>query len=282
MRRTLVLAAAMWLAALVQPALALELGELPPGAVSHSQMHGASEVLTYVIFDPAPFRARLPAGTDFVTLKQVAARSPDVAAYLQDHPERETWAWSVFEIIGVKSMAYDGLAARLGPNGGMAVWYPAIRRLDHADARAKGYNELALGAWVSDRRLAAHMRARGYPIDYGRIRFGYDGKGLSAALQAPGLKVGVSCRFSGPRFTPDWGRSPYTYQTLWTPPDRADTFEVVVWGGHQDRACSGASWRAAGSHPFAVAFRDRPLGGEYVSNTEAAFDYELKGGLYRR
>lgn len=282
MRRTTVIGAALWLAAGLVPARAAELGALPEGAVSHSRMGPADEIITYVVFDPAPFRSRLPAGTDFLTLQQMADRDADIAAHLKAHPEHSGWAWSFFEIIGVRAMAYDGVKARLGPHGGMAVWYPSLRRTDRSDTRPKGHNELALGTWVSDPRLAAHMRARGYPADFGRVRFSSGATRLTARLDAPGLRIEAGCRLEGPSFVPDWGQAPFSYETIWTPSDRASTFEVVSWGGHRSRNCAASGWRVAGPHAFAAAMLARPHGGGGVSGTEAAFGYQLRGALYRR
>jgi hypothetical protein len=212
----------------------------------------------------------------------LARHNADVAAYVQEHPERAGWAWSYFEIIGLKEMAYDGMKARLGRNGGMAVWYASLRRIDRSDPRPKGYNDLALGTWLSDPRLAAHMRSRGYPVEAARISFRRTERDAHGSLQANGLTVEAGCTLKGEAHTPEWGEAPYSYQTVWTPRTIAPTFEVVSWGGHQARDCERPVWRFSGPHPLAGAFRDRPIAGPRVSGAEFATGYLLHGSLYRR
>jgi hypothetical protein len=269
------------LCAAAAAAQAVELGPLPPGAVSESHMGPADEFIVHIVFDPAPFRSSLADGTAFNRLDQVAKFDADVAAYVKAHPDRSGWAWSFFEVIGLQDMDYDGVKARLGREGGMAVWYASLRRLDRSDPRPKGYNDLALGTWLSDPALVAHMRGRGYPVEAARIVFRRKASRAYGLLQAGSLRVEARCRLQGHPFTPDWAKAPFSYETVWTPRPVGPSFEVLSWGGHQALECAHPEWRVSGSHPLARAFNARPLSGLGVSGSEFAIGYVVHGSLYR-
>jgi hypothetical protein len=277
-----------WLAALVAmgaaggASSAVELGPLPAGAVSESHMGPADEFIVYIVFDPAPFQAMVPEGMAFLRLDQLSKHNPDLAAYVQAHPDRAGWAWSFFEIIGLKDIDYDGVQGRLGRDGGMAVWYASLRRIDRSDERPKGYNDFALGTWLSDPSLAAHMRSRGYPVEPARVVFRRTDRKAYGRLQVKDLTLEARCLLTNVPHAPDWGEAPYSYETVWTPRTIAPTFEVLSWGGHQVRDCADPVWRASGSHPLARAFRARPIAGPRVSGVEFATGYVVHGSLYRR
>lgn len=256
-------------------------GGLPDGAVSRSEMGPASEFVLYIIFDPALAADRLPPGLRFRTLAEMAERSPEIAEHLKAHPEHAGWAHSAFEIIGSPRMAYDGVAARFGRRGGMAVWYASVARLDKSDPRPRGYQQINLGTWLSDPRLVQHMREKGYPADLGNISFTRSARGeVKGRLDVPGLHVRAYCRLNGQRLSPDWARAG-TYETIWNPAGETPAFELVTYMGHLVEDCGEARWRMSGRAPLVRAFDQRGRGGRVIANTEFASGYVLRGGLYR-
>lgn len=256
-------------------------GELPDGAVSRSQMGPASEFVLYIIFDPALAADRLPPGLRFRTLAEMATRSPEIAEHLKAHPEHAGWAHSAFEIIGSPSMQYDGVQARFGRSGGMAVWYASVARLDKTDPRPRGYQQINLGTWLSDPRLVAHMRAKGYPAQVASISFTRSATGeVKGRLDLAGLHVRAYCRLNGQRLMPDWAKAG-SYETIWNPAGFAPAFELVTYKGHVVEDCGEARWRMSGRATLVRAFDQRGLGGRVIANTEFASGYVLQGGLYR-
>ncbi|MBV9884493.1 MAG: hypothetical protein JO276_15905 [Sphingomonadaceae bacterium] len=259
------------------------LGPLPPGAIAHSIAGPSDQMIGYLAFDPAPLAALLPPGVRFRTLGEKAADYPGLARYVARHPERRGWAWSFFEIIGISAARYDRVAAHFrGGRGGMAVWYPELARTDGADRRPLGDQNLAAGSWVSDPRLARHMRRRGFPATAARIDFRIAGDRLTASLSAPGLTISGSCTLAGPFFVPEWAQEPVSYETMWTQAGEGDTYEIVTWAGHRARRCEHPAWRVAGVHPFARAFNDPALGDPNMLPAAFAGGYMLESALYRR
>ena len=282
MRISAVLALAAALVASAAPA-GQRLGPLPPGSVARSAAGPSDEMIGYLAFDPAPVAARVPPGLRFRTLAEKAADYPGVARYLAAHPERAGWAWSFFEIIGIRAARYDRIAGHFrGGRGGMAVWYPDMVRTDHADPRPLGDQDLALGSWLSDPHLVRYMRGRGFPATPARLDFRVAPDRVTASLAAPGLAISGTCALAGPPYIPRWAQDPLSYETMWTPAGQGDTFEIVTWAGHRSRRCEHPVWRVAGEHPFARAFNDPALGDPNVLPAEFSGGYMLRSALYRR
>jgi hypothetical protein len=264
-------------------AASAQFGELPDGAVSNSSMGSADEIVLYLPFDSAATDL-LPQGIRFRTLEEIAQR-PNGAAfaeYLRSHPEHKDWAYSFIEIIHPVSLEYDGYTARLGARGGIAVWYAYVARTDTTDARPRGYQLFSLGTWFSDKKLAALMRARGYPAEYARVNFRQEPSGLVLGeMKSRNLKVSGRCWLSGKPYAPDFGKPPFM-QTIWTPRTLASTFEIITYYGHAQQECRNPEWRISGASLLANAFRNRPADSKGISATEYYAHYVLRGALYRR
>lgn len=260
-----------------------QFGELPPSAYSTSRMGPADEILLYVMFNPAIAEDLLPQGLRFLTLEEFARRGDSaMAEYLRSHPEHKGWARSYFEIIRTRSMEYDGYKALPGKRGGMAIWYANVVRTDVSDARPKGWQSLALGTWISDKRLVKQMRAKGYPADYARIEYWEDHSGIiHGKLKTKRLHVTGQCKLAGNPKPADLGEPPF-YQTVWTPRPHPDTFEVLTFYGHIRQDCQTADWQINGEDLLVKAFRHRAEGSLEISGTEYYSNYVLRGGLYRR
>src|SRR5690349_11770144 len=87
------------------------LGELPPEPLSRSSSGPSDELIGFLLFDPARIQDRLPPGIRFRTLEDKAREWPRLSAYLQAHPGRRSWAWSIYEIIGIHAARYDSVSA---------------------------------------------------------------------------------------------------------------------------------------------------------------------------
>lgn len=260
-----------------------ELGSLPPGEIARSSAGPSDELIGFLAFDPGIVAARIPPGLRLRTLAEMAHRWPRLADYLVKHPGRSGWAWSHFEIIGIHAAKYDAMDARFGPgHGGMAVWYAEVVRDDESDSRPLGDQNLALGSWVSDARLAAYMRARGFPATAARVQFRRDDASASGDLATADLAIHGECRLEGAPFVPWWGKDKLSYETIWTPAGEGETFEVVTWAGHRSRTCRDATWRVSGSHPFARLFNDAVSADASILPTEFAYGYDLRSALYAR
>jgi hypothetical protein len=281
----LILIAVHCLGLLLNPEVArAQFGELPSGAVSTSRQGSADEIVLYLMFDPAIVQDLLAEGLRFRTLEEIARRpdSAAVADYLRTHPEHKGWALSFVEIIHPASLEYDGYTARLGARGGMVIWYAYVARTDESDTRPKGWQILSLGTWLSDRKLVEHMRAKGYPAEYGDIEFRTDRSGaVRGRLRAKGLQVRGQCRPVGDPYQPDFGKPPLM-QTVWTPRPLAATFEIITFYGHAQQNCGAAGWQITGRGRLAKAFDNRAEGGPEISGTDYYMHYVLRGGLYRR
>ena len=253
MRSTLApLILAVFLGAAPTARAGTELGPLPAGGTSHSSAGPSAELIGFLLFDPALIADRVPAGVRLRTLAEKAHGWPRLTAYLDEHPERRAWAWSFYEIIGIRAARYDGVPAKFDAGrGGMAVWYPELVRTDDSESRPLGVHNLALGSWVSDENLASMMRARGFPAHDARVTFITDAKLASGTLATAGLTIRGECGLEGRPFVPWWGKDKHSYETMWTPVGEGDTFEIVTWAGHRSRRCVDAAWRVTGTDPFA-------------------------------
>lgn len=247
-------------------------------------MGSANEIVLNFAFDPATVQGMAPNGVRLRTLEEVEKRlnSPELTAYLKGHPEYRNWAYGYIEIIHPQSLEYDGYTARLGTRGGMAVWYAYAGRTDQSDTRPRGYQILSLGTWLSDRKLVAMMRSKGYPAEYADIELREDKSGfVLGKLKTADLEIRGHCRLVGDTFEPAFGNPPFL-QTIWTPRTVDPTFEVVTFYGHVQRKATESSWVISGKNPLVEAFRTRIQGDEGVGGTEYFANYVLRGALFRR
>lgn len=261
-----------------------QFGELPPFPVSSSKMGSANEIVLNFAFDPATVQGMAPNGLRLRTLEEVEKRlnSPELSEFLKHHPEYRDWAYGYIEIIHPQSLEYDGFAAKLGERGGMAIWYAYAGRTDQSDTRPRGYQLLSLGTWLSDRKLVALMRSKGYPAEYAEIELREERSGVvRGRLKTADLEIRGQCRLVGDAFEPDFGKPPFL-QTIWTPRAVDPTFEVITFFGHVQRKATEAGWKISGKHPLVEAFRRRIQGDEGVGGTEYFANYSLRGALFRR
>jgi hypothetical protein len=259
---------------------AQQFGELPAGALSTTEQGLSSELVVYVIFDPAAHKDQLPDGLRFRTLEEYAPRDAEVAQYLRTHPEHGSWARGYFEIIHADSYSVDGQKARFGKRGGIAVWYAYLARPETNDPRAKGGQLVALGTWISDSKLARRMREKGFPMSEGRVSFWRDSKGTHGRLKGRGFEVSGTCRPVGAAEKIELPTP--AYLTVWSPRAATQTFELLTGYGSMSQNCEGVEWKAKGDDPFVRAFLARAQGGAEISGTSYEYGYVLRTALYQR
>lgn len=259
---------------------AQQFGELPAGALSKTEQGLSSELVVYVIFDPAAFKGQLPDGLRFRTLQEYATRDPEVAQYLHAHPSHGNWARGYFEIIHADSYSVDGRSARLGRRGGIAVWYAYLARPETNDPRARGGQLIALATWISDSKLARYMREKGFPVSEAEVSFWRDSKGTHGRLKGRGFEIRGTCRPTGEAEKVELPTP--AYLTVWSPRAATQTFELLTGYGNMDQKCDGVEWKANGDHPFVRAFLSRAQGGEEISGTSYQYGYVLRTALYQR
>ncbi|MCP4659123.1 MAG: hypothetical protein GY856_27250 [bacterium] len=258
-----------------------QFGELPPDAVSHSEMDRSSELVLWLMFDPTLVQDQVPEGLRLLTLEELAARVPEIADHLKSHPQHRGWAHSVFEVIGTEGMRIDGRSAEFGPRGGLALWYAYAARTDDKDPRPRGGQTLNLETWISDHRLAASLREKGYSWKPATVELWPDDQGtMHGRLQAAGIEVVGTCRLEGAPEELQVDDSP-SYLTFWNPRSEAGCFEIVTSYGHREQRCA-AEWKVAGEHLLARAFRERAEGNDRISGTYYERDFFVLGGLYGR
>jgi hypothetical protein len=261
-------------------AAAQQFGELPAGALSTTEQGLSSELVVFVVFDPAAYQGQLPDGLRFRTLEEYATRDPEVAQYLQAHPEHKNWARGYFELIHADSYSVDLQQARFGKRGAIAVWYAYLARPETNDPRAKGGQFVALASWISDQKLARRMREKGFPMSEGDVIFWRDSKGTHGRLKGRGFEVSGTCRPVG---EPEKIELPTpAYLTVWSPRAAVQTFELLTGYGSTRQNCEGVEWKAKGDHPFVRAFLSRAQGGAEISGTSYEYGYVLRTALYQR
>jgi hypothetical protein len=274
MWRWLLLAALLGPAALTSRAAAA-LPELPAGATTRWVVAGPEEVVTWLAFDPATVRERLPADLRFITLGELAAGGAGWArAFLGEHPAQVSWGVSFLEFVRADTFTIDGREPRWPAHGAAALWFARVAPSDPADDPGPGRPYLALDLWMPDHAYAGYMLAKGYHARAGEVTLRRDGHGRwRGALRADGLRVDARCELAeeGARSEGSAG-----LQAIFPPANSRSTDVVrVALAGHRVRPCvEPARWSRRGEHPLARAL---PLG-----ETTFQWGYELLGGTYPR
>lgn len=248
---------------------------LPAGATSHWVVDQPEEIVTWVAFDTAAVRDRLPEFLRFTTIGELAARGVGWAADdLGRHADHGDWGISFLEIVRAGTFEIDGKAPSWPPDGAMALWCARVAAADEAKDLGAGLPYLVLDAWLPDEAYAACMRGKGYHAAFGAVTLRRNGQGRwLGTLVVDGLDVAADCLPFGPVTGGD--RSAGT-QVLFPPRTSGlDGVVRVAFAGHRVQDCTeDSTWRALGVHPLAKS--------AFLAPSTFQWGYDLVGGVFPR
>jgi hypothetical protein len=259
----------------VAPDTTAPLRGLPAGARSRWAVEQPEEIVTYLVFDPATVRSRLPAGLRFITLEELARGGVGWAGdIVHRYPARSGWGVSFLEIVRAGTFVIDEREPSWPADGAAALWFARVAPSDSSLVPGPGRPLLALDLWIPDRDYAAYMRERGYPAEWAQVtlRAGPHGS-WSGKVKTDGLEITTECVPAGPI---GGGEDSAGAQVIFPPATSTVTGLVrIAFAGHRVQDCDPSSWwRIRGSHPLARAV---PVG---ASSFE--YGYHLWGGSYPR
>ncbi len=246
---------------------------LPDGSHTRWVVSAPEEIVTYLAFDPATVRRRLPASLRFITIGELASGGVEWAReFLVEHPTKGQWGVSFLEFLRAGTFTIAGRPLAWPVHGATALWFARVAPSAPATDLGFGRPFLALDFWIPDRAYVDYMLGKGYYASYGDVTLQKSSGGKwSASLAVEGLDVTVGCAPAGPV---TGGPGAAGSQAIF-PPASASITEVVrvAFAGHREQSCQGEpSLRLRGKHP---------LGGSIVLGPSVfQFGYELRGGAY--
>ena len=271
----LALIVALFCSALLPAETPLSVPVLPDGAHTQWVVSAPEEIVTYLAFDPATVRRRLPANLRFITIGELASGGVDWAReFLVQHPTKQQWGISFLEILRTGTFLIDGHPVVWPIHGAAALWFARVAPSAPESDLGFGRPFLVLDFWMPDRAYVDYMVAKGYYAIYGDVRLhqGSSGK-WSASLAVEDLSITGECAPAGPV---TGGPGSAGSQSIF-PPASSSLTEVVrvAFAGHREQACGGIPFLTLrGKHPLA---RSIVLGPPTFQ-----FGYELRGGTYPR
>ncbi|MCX6556083.1 MAG: hypothetical protein NTW95_01395 [Candidatus Aminicenantes bacterium] len=247
---------------------------LPPGAQTKWVVAGPEEIVSYLIFDPATVKEKIPSFLRFITIGELAAGNVSWAKeHLEKFPAHADWGISFVEIVRMKTFAIDGRSPQWPENGAAALWFARGAASDPAGDLGLGKPFLALEFLLPDRKYVAYMRGKGHYAGYGNVKLSRDANGdWLGSIEAKGLSVAAMCSPAG-----EIDRSGSAGMQMIFPPANSGIsgFVRIAFTGHQIQSCAeGASWKFAGVHPMAK--------GMVLGSASFQFGYDLIGGAYRK
>jgi hypothetical protein len=248
---------------------------LPAGARSEWVVGQPEEIVTYLVFDPATVRPRLPAALRFITLQELADGGVGWAAgVIREHPARSGWGISFLEILRAGTFMIDRREPRWPPDGATALWMARVAPADSSIDLGPGRPFLTLDLWIPDRAYAAYMREKGYHATWGEVTLRPGSKGSwSGSVKTDGLEITATCVPAGPV---EGGAGSAGSQVLFPPATSSVTGVVrIAFAGHRVQECEPtSSWRIRGTHPLSHAV--------VVGGSSFQSGYHLRGASYPR
>ena len=248
---------------------------LPDGAKTHWVVGQPQEIATYLAFDPATVKERVPPALRLITIGELASGNVQWAIdYLAEHPLHGDWGISFLEIVRMHTFEIDGLAPHWPERGAMALWCARVAPSDSTKDPGLGRPYLVLDLWMPDSLFAAYMCRKGHYASYGNARLWSDSTGKwHGSVTGDGLGVTAECTPVGPV---SGGVGSAGMQALF-PPQSSTVTDVVriAFAGHRVQECKQNSpWKFSGNHPLLRAVVLEPSVYE--------FGYDLVGGAYRQ
>jgi hypothetical protein len=253
-------------------------GQIPPlpeGAKTHWVVGQPQEIVTYLAFDPATVKERVPPTLRLITIRELATGGVRWAMnYFAEHPLHGDWGISFLEIARMRTFTIDGLAPDWPEHGAAALWCARVAPSDSTKDLRLGRPFLVLDFWMPDSIFAAYMCKKGHYATYGDARLWPDSEGKwHGSVSISGLSVVAECIPAG-SVTGGIGSS--GMQALFPPQSSTVTDIVrVSFAGHREQQCKeNSSWRFLGSHPLVHAVA--------LGSSIYQFGYTLIGGAYPR
>lgn len=247
---------------------------LPDNALTKWIVDEPEEIVSYLIFDPATVKDRLPSSLRFITLEELAAGHILWAnEYLNEYPTRADWGISFIEIVRMKTFEIDGHKPEWPEHGAAALWFARVAPSDPKNELGPGMPFLALEFWMPDSKFVDYMCKKGHYASYGDVRLhkNSDGKWLGF-IEVEGLRVACECMPTGDVEVFGLGG-----MQVFFPPAQSGVTSIVrvAFAGHQVQRCKEeASWRFEGVHPV--------VKGVILGPSTFQFGYDLIGGAYRK
>jgi len=249
-----------------------EIPILPDGAQTKWVVAGPEEIVSYLIFDPATVKERLPEYLRFITIGELADGNVAWAMeHLEKFPAHADWGISFIEIVRMKTFTIDGRSPNWPKNGAAALWFARVAPADPAKDLGPGKPFLALEFWLPDRDYVAYMRDKGHYAAYGEVRLRSDADGhWLGSIEVDGLSASARCSQEDEKA----GFGSAGMQMIFPPANSGITgFVRISFAGHREQSCGeGASWKFKGVHPLCK--------GMILGPTSFQFGYELLGGAY--
>lgn len=249
------------------------LPDLPDGAQAHWIVAKPEEIVTWLAFNPASVRERLPSHLRFITIEELASGNVQWAkAFLAQHPNKSHWGVSFLEFVRMGTFTIDGRSPRWPPHGAIALWFARVTPSDPSTQLDLGQPYLALDFWVPDHAYIHYMNEKGYYATYGLATLQRnDRRGWSATLAIKGLKISAECTPTGPVAG---GASSAGMQVIFPPASSSVTGLVgITFAGHREQECaSPSSWSLRGVHPLASAVS--------LGSPTFQYGYRLQGAHY--
>jgi hypothetical protein len=247
---------------------------LPEGAQTKWIVKEPEEIVSYLIFDPATVKDRIPSFLKFITIEELANNQILWAKeHLSKYPIHANWGISFIEIVRMKTFEIDGRLPQWPKNGAAALWFARVESSDSTNELGLGKPFLALEFWMSDSVYVGYMRNKGHYANYADVRLhrNSDGKWIGL-IDADGLSVLSECMPS----SNVEGFGSRGMQVFFPPAQSGITTIVrVAFAGHQEQVCDQDSfWKFSGTHPLAK--------GIILGPSSFQFGYDLIGGAYRR
>lgn len=253
-------------------------GQIPPlpeGAKTSWVVGQPQEIVTYLAFDPATVKERVPPTLRLITIRELASGKVQWAIdYFADNPLQGDWGISFLEIVRTQTFKIDGRAPCWPEHGAMALWCARIAPSDSTKDLGAGRPYLVLDLWMPDSLFAAYMCKKGHYATFGDARLWPDSNGKwHGSVTSNGLSITAECMPVGPV---SGGTGSSGMQALFPP--RSSTVSDVVrvaFAGHREQQCKqNSSWKFQGNHPLVRAIVLEP--------SLYQFGYELVGGAYRQ
>jgi len=255
-------------------AFAIQLPELPQGAKTRWIVQEPEEIVSYMVFDPATVRNRLPASLRFITISELAQDHIRWATdHLKTYPGHGDWGIAFFEIVRAGRFEIDGRALKLKKGEAMALWCARVAPSGKARIEVRGRPYLMLNFWVPDRAYASYMCSKGHFAQFGSVTLKQNADGRwRGSVNMKTVHLSVECECVGDvRHLGSGGM-----QTFFPPANsRIDDVVIVSFAGHKERLCGpDTHWTVNGTHPLASAM--------FLGDSTLQFGYTLIGGAYNR